>query len=361
MDDSPGLGRPLRALIDCSAYQHNLQLIADRCAPAQVLAVIKADAYGHGMIEMARAAGESRPLAVATPEEAMRLLENGIRNEIWVLEGPFSSHCLALSERHENIVWVVHQLSQLKMMAGNKDSSHQVWLKLDSGMHRLGFQPYLFESALAFIQEAANISLTGCATHLASSELVDSSSVISQIQMFDDVIKTNDLLDLPQSISNSGAIINYPESYRSVVRPGIASYGAMQTPLLSFKPVMTLRSAVMALREVPLGESVGYGGTWTAERPSLIATIAGGYGDGYPRHAKNGTPVLVNGQRAGLAGRVSMDMLTVDVTDLANVSLGDPVELWGDKLPIEEVAQCADTISYELLTSVTSRVPRFYV
>jgi alanine racemase len=353
-------GRPLCAVIDQSAYLHNLLMIERHCSPAQLLAVIKADGYGHGMIEMARAAG-LRSLAVATPEEASRLIDEGIDNTIWVLEGPFSPACLALSSRHGSINWVVHQLSQLQMMAERSESSYQVWLKLDSGMHRLGFQSEQVASALAFIAKTKNLSLQGVMTHFAASEELDSPSALKQIQCFDHLLQSNGLSDLPQSLANSGAIINFAQTCRSVVRPGIASYGAMGVESLALKPVMSLQSAVMALHHVPVGESVGYGGIWTAERPSIIATIAGGYGDGYPRHAKNGTPVLVNGKRAPLAGRVSMDMLTVDVTALSEVQVGDPVELWGRDLAVEEVATCADTISYELLTSVTARVPRVYL
>jgi len=353
-------GRPLCAVIDQSAYLHNLVMIEQHCSPAELLAVIKADGYGHGMIEMARAAG-SRPLAVATPEEASRLIDNGIENTIWVLEGPFSPSCLMLASRHSSINWVVHQLSQLQMMAEHPESNYQIWLKLDSGMHRLGFQAEQVASALALIAKTENLSLQGVMTHFSASEEIDSSSAMEQTQCFDDILQSNGLSDLPQSLASSGAIINFPQTCRSVVRPGIAAYGAMGMASLALKPVMSLQSAVMALRHVPVGESVGYGGIWTAERPSLIATIAGGYGDGYPRHAGNGTPVLVNGNRAPIAGRVSMDMLTVDVTDLSGVQVGDPVELWGRGLAVDEVAVCADTISYELLTSVTARVPRVYL
>ena len=354
-------GRPLKATIRTEAFLHNIELAQQQSPESQVLVVIKADAYGHGVLPLARAV-QGRSLAVATPGEAELLLSAGIRNEIWVLEGPFSRKCLELESPDNSIVWVIHDVSQLEWLEQSCDESSaiRIWLKIDTGMHRLGFPAEQVPETLQRIARQTGIQLEGIMTHFANSEFTGDESVKAQITRFDQVIEANALESLPQSLCNSAGILNWPEARRQWLRPGISLYGGYATSEVPYRAVMTLSSAVMALRWVEPGESVGYGSTWTASRRSLIATIAVGYGDGYPRHATNGTPVLVNGQRAPMAGRVSMDMITVDVTDIAGVEVGSEVELWGDALPVDEVADHAGTISYELLTQVTARVPREY-
>lgn len=355
-------GRPLRAVIDRSAFAENIRIARTLCPDSNVLVVIKADAYGHGMVPLARAAGDAH-LAVATSDEASVLLNEGVRNTIWVLEGPFDSACLGLQKNRASLVWVVHSLEQLVMMARHlaADSKAMIWLKIDTGMHRLGFLPDQLPDALSIIDENDALNLIGVMTHFANSEVRGDQSVTEQIHLFDKALHQHGLNEYPQSLCNSAAMLNCPEVRRSWVRPGISLYGGYRRERAPYQPVMSLCSAVMALRSVPKGASVGYGGIWTAQRPSKIATVACGYGDGYPRHAPSGTPVLVNGVRAPLAGRVSMDMISVDVTDVPAVVPGSPVELWGAGLSIDEVASCADTISYELLTQVTARVPRIYL
>lgn len=354
-------GRPLRALIDTAAFSHNIALAQTLCPQSEVLVVIKADAYGHGLLQLAKAAGD-RQLAVATSNEAEILIRAGVRNTIWVLEGPFDRRCMALQREAASLIWVVHCPQQLALIKQHvaDGSDACIWLKVDTGMHRLGFVPEWVPEALSIIEASETLQLQGVMTHFASSEVVGDPSVEHQIKTFDRVLEDNGLIGLPQSLCNSAAILHCPEARRAWVRPGISLYGGFSCDAAPYKAVMTLESAVIALRKVAQGESVGYGGIWTAKRPSLIATVACGYGDGYPRHAPSGTPVLVNGLRATLAGRVSMDMITVDVTDVPGVALGSRVELWGQELNIDEVADHADTISYELLTQVTARVPRNY-
>ena len=357
-------GRPIRAIIDRGAFQHNLRVVAERVPNSKLLVVIKSDAYGHGLVALAKAAGD-HDLAVATSDEAKRLLDAGIGNRIWVLEGPFDATCLALVENH-SLVWVIHSLWQLELLQQAALSAPvSVWLKLDTGMHRLGLAPAQLGLALTKLAQLPGVELHGCMSHFASSDQPDAASVRQQIALFDRLLEQYSLTHLPQSLANSGAILYYPQAARAWVRPGIMLYGATPNASVAaanyhLQAVMTLESAIMSLRELPEGESVGYGATWTARRKSLIAMVAGGYGDGYPRHAPSGTPVSVAGQIVPLVGRVSMDMLALDVTDLSTVNIGDRVELWGPQVSVDQVATLAGTIGYELLTGVTARVPRIY-
>jgi alanine racemase len=237
----------------------------------------------------------------------------------------------------------------------------RVWLKLDSGMHRLGLTPDEFAGADRILRSAPGVAELLHLTHLSSAEDLTSPATRQQIRVFD--AAHNALSDSAASAANSAALITQAVTHCEWVRPGIMLYGenpvaAMRA--LPLRPVMTLTANVIALRQLASGEAVGYNGTWTSARPSMIATIGIGYGDGYPRHAKNGTPVWINGQVALLAGRVSMDLITVDVTDCNHVAIGDEVQLWGPQLSASVVAEFADTISYELFTSIGSRVPRIY-
>jgi len=358
-------GRPVRAVIDRSAFQHNIN-IAQQLAPnSKVLVVIKADAYGHGLLEMAQAAGSHSTLAVATAEEARQLVNKGVENTIWVLEGPFSETCLALSNQH-SIVWVLHSFWQFDLLKTFHFSEKiDVCLKFDTGMHRLGFSADDVTEALRVLSKLPGLQLKACMSHFSGSDWPNSDAVTQQIQCFDNIIQTHSLNHIPQSLSNSGGVLFYNQAHRDLVRPGIMLYGGMphenqRAQDCDLQPVMRFESAVMSLRKISKGESVGYGAIWTAERDSTIAIVAGGYGDGYPRYAPNGTPVVVAGQIASLAGRVSMDMLAIDVTDLDSICIGDNVELWGKYVSVDQVAALSGTISYDLLTGVTARVPRVY-
>ena len=358
-------GRPVRAVIDCAAFQNNIEIAQQLAPSARVLTVIKADGYGHGLIKMAESAGAKAVLAVATAEEAKRLISAGIKNTIWVLEGPFSDTCLALSAKHP-IVWVVHSFWQLDLFKTQSgDQQLKVCLKFDTGMHRLGFSDHQVKGALEMLGQLPYVQLEASMSHFAGSDWPDSEAVQQQMQCFDRLIEVYGLEKIPQTLANSGGVLFYEQSHRDWVRPGIMLYGGMPNEHLraqdfDLQPVMRFESAVMSLRQVAKGESVGYGATWTAERESVIAMVAGGYGDGYPRYAPNGTPVVVAGQIASLAGRVSMDMLAIDVTDLDGVAIGDEVELWGKYISVDQIAALSGTISYALLTGVTARVPRVY-
>jgi alanine racemase len=359
-------GRPVRAVIDRSAFKHNIK-IAQALAPNSILlVVIKADAYGHGLLEMAKAAGDGATLAVATAEEARHLIDGSIKNTIWVLEGPFSGDCIALSAHHP-LVWVLHSFWQLELLKTCGDyATIDICLKFDTGMHRLGFSIEQVAEALLVLNLLPNLRLKASMTHFSGSDWPNSEAVQQQVQCFDTLIKTHDLGHIPQTLSNSGGVLFYRQAHRDWVRPGIMLYGGMphenqRAQDCDLRPVMMFESAVMSLRTIKKGESVGYGATWTAERDSLIAIVAGGYGDGYPRHAPNGTPVVVAGQIASLAGRVSMDMLAIDVTGLDPINIGDSVELWGKYVSVDQVAALSGTISYELLTGVTARVPKVYI
>jgi alanine racemase len=358
-------GRPVRAVIDRSAFQHNISIAQQLAPDSALMVVIKADAYGHGLIKMAEAAGPNSALAVATAEEARRLIDCGIKNSIWVLEGPFSGACLALSVQHP-IVWIVHSFWQLELLK-TRDVSNKIdiCLKFDTGMHRLGFMVDEVAEALQMLSQLQNFHLKACMSHFSGSDWPNSDAVQQQIQCFDGLINRHGLEQVPQSLSNSGGVLFYGQAHRYWIRPGIMLYGGMphenqRAQDCDLRPVMSFESAVMSIKKVPKGESVGYGATWTAEQDSLIAIVAGGYGDGYPRHAPNGTPVVVAGQVASLAGRVSMDMIAIDVTDLNPVYIGDSVELWGKYVSVDQIAALSGTISYALLTGVTARVPRVY-
>ncbi|MDX1453333.1 MAG: alanine racemase [Oleiphilaceae bacterium] len=363
MSGSSRLGRPLQAVIRRSAFLANIREVERRCPESNTLVVLKADAYGHGMVALAQMVGE-RDIAVATADEAQVLVDAGVENRIWVLEGPLNMHCLSLATRHR-VVWVIHDVTQLDLLRAYAHVPLEVVLKLDTGMHRLGLDQAGLAMAVSALAELDAVDVIAVMSHFASSDAPASPSVAHQQAHFEALIASAGLDTTERSLSNSGAILYYPEAHQQWVRPGIMLYGAMPDPSqnrdeVPLQAVMLLQSAVIALHNIGPGESVGYGATWTAARPSLVATVAAGYADGYPRHAPSGTPVAVNGVRCPLVGRVSMDMLAVDVTDLAEVAVGDPVELWGEQVTVDEVAQAAGTIAYELLTGVSARVPREY-
>jgi alanine racemase len=355
-------GRPLVASIDRSAFLHNLRYAESLSPMSETLVVLKANAYGHGAVALAKCVGNRR-LAVACASEAKTLIDAGVRNPIMVLEGPFDESCVKLSESSQ-ITWVIHSRWQLNLLS-KSTKNHSIWLKLDTGMHRLGLSSAELAMAIRDVDTAENISIVGLFSHFASADEKNVGSVVKQINQLDRLSEQFGLSDLPISLANSGALMHYADAHRHLSRPGIMLYGGLpnnsdldRVPQL--KAVMNLDSAIIALREIGIGESVGYGASWTAQRKSIIATIAIGYGDGYPRHAPNGTPVLIKQKLMPLVGRVSMDMITVDVTDLGDARVGDVARLWGDGLSADQIAKHAGTISYELFTQLTMRVPRQY-
>jgi alanine racemase len=353
--------RPLiRAVIDSHALHHNLSVIRARAQGARVIAVVKANAYGHGLASTALALGEADALAVARIEEALALRAAGIGARIVLLEGVFSS--AELDEAvYEKLDLVVHDASQVELLERSPEAARlPLWLKIDTGMNRLGFAVREFGSVLARIHELnpapEELRLM---THLSCANEREDEVTRAQLERFRAVTHG---LGYEVSIANSAAIFGAVPTGCHWVRPGLALYGASpfadcSAESLGLKPVMTLMSSVITVRRVARGESVGYGGNWVAPRDSLIAIVAAGYGDGVHRSLAVGASVLVNGARVPLAGRVSMDMLAVDVSGLDGVHVGTPVVLWGEGLPVEETAQHAGTIPYELLCSVSPRVP----
>ncbi|MCX2981065.1 alanine racemase [Halieaceae bacterium IMCC14734] len=356
------MSRPTRAIIDLTALRHNYELAQQLTGGGLAMPIVKANAYGHGAILVASQLDTMAPaFGVACIEEAMELRAAGINSPILLLEGFFSEDELQLAAQH-NFWLMVQNRNQLAALATVKPATPlTVWLKLDTGMHRLGFDPAQAARLHAELQSmpavADNIVI---ATHFACADDLDNTFTDQQIAQFQ---RHTQALNTLSSLANSPALLGWPQARSDWNRPGFMLYGqspfSHDHPLASrLKPVMTFRSEVMALREIVAGDSVGYANSWTAQRNSRIATVPVGYGDGYPRHAANSTPVLINGQRARLVGRVSMDLITVDVTDLGPVAIGDEVILWGKDLSANEVASYADTIGYEILTRLHNRVPR---
>lgn len=351
--------RLIRAVIHSGALRANLAAVRRFAPRSRILAVVKANAYGHGLVPAALALADADAFAVARLEEGMALRSAGVRTPIVLLEGVFNVAQLEEAAHHD-FELVVHIPEQVALLAvWRRAHRFGVWIKIDSGMNRLGFRPEEFA--------AIHAQLAGCAavaphmrllTHLANADVLDDPATSEQIALFERTVAGH---TLERSIANSAGILGWPASHCDWVRPGLLLYGV--APLagraaadFGLRPAMTLRSTVISTRRVRPGERVGYGGRWTARRDTALAIVAVGYGDGYPRHIANGTPALVNGARASIAGRVSMDMVALDVTDLPPVHVGASVVLWGEGLPAETVAPHADTVPYELLCGVSQRV-----
>ena len=351
----------IQASIDSDALRHNLGRVRALAPRSRVMAVIKANGYGHGIETVARALRGADGLAVARLDEALALRASGIESRILLLEGVLDAAQLAAAAqaRLEVMVHSPEQLSILEQRDGREPLG--AWLKVDTGMNRLGFRPGDCRAAHARLLGVPGLAgEVVIATHFAGSEDTDDPSTQAQMASF---AAATAGLPGPRSLANSAGVLDWPASHADWVRPGIMLYGIAPGTRgtgadLGLRPAMRLGTCVIAVRDVPAGEAVGYNGTWRAARDSRIAVVAAGYGDGYPRAARAGTPVLVNGVRRPLAGRVSMDMLTVDVTGDDAVRVGDPVELWGPGNPVEPVARAAGTIAYELTCRVSSRVPR---
>lgn len=353
--------RPARALIDLQALRHNYQL-ARELTGAKALAVIKADAYGHGAVRCAQALqAQADGFAVACIEEALQLRDAGITAPVLLLEGFFEAGELELIERHD--LWcVVHSLWQLEAIEQSTlGRPLQVWLKLDSGMHRVGLHPKDYHGAYQRLLACGKVAKIVLMSHFARADELDCASSADQVAVFE---AARQGLAAEVSLRNSPAVLGWPHIPSDWVRPGIMLYGATpfegrQEEAERLQPVMTLESRVICVRELPAGEPVGYGATFVTDRPSRIGVVAMGYADGYPRQAPTGTPVLVAGQRSQLLGRVSMDMLCVDLTDVPQAGLGSPVELWGKNVLASEVAAHAGTIPYQIFCNLR-RVPLVY-
>lgn len=349
----------IRAIVDTAALRHNLGVARARAPGARVMAVIKANAYGHGVLPAAMALAEADGFAVARLDEGLALRAAGLTNRVLLLEGVFGAEQLALAaqQRFELMVHSFEQLDMLDAFAGTERIT--AWIKADTGMNRLGFRPEEFATAYARLTRNTRVAPSPTlVTHLASADDRRDARTAGQVAAFREVTAG---IAGARSIANSAGLLAWPDTRGDWVRPGLMLYGVSPFPSgtgaeIGLRSAMTLQTAVIAVKTVKPGETVGYGGTWQAARDTRMAVVAAGYGDGYPRNVPSGAPVQVNGRRAPLIGRVSMDMVTVDVTDLPPVAVGDPAVLWGEGVPVEEIAQRAGTIAYELICGVSQRV-----
>ena len=354
--------RATRAVINLSALRHNLS-IAKRHAPdSRIMAIIKANGYGHGSVAVAQALHQADAFGVACLDEAINLREAGISQPIVLLEGVVHAADLNLVRGYE-LELVIHHPLQIDLLEQDKGRAIPVWLKVDTGMHRLGVAPERSGEMLQRLNQLGTVARPiRLMTHLANADDRQDDTTLRQLKHFDAATVG---FSLETSIANSAGILGWESSHREWVRPGIMLYGVSpfvdsQAADHGLQPAMTLQSELIAINRHQQGDPVGYGGAYRCPEDMSIGVVAIGYGDGYPRHAPNGTPVLVNGQRAPLIGRVSMDMVCVDLRDCPDARIGDPVVLWGPGLPVEEIAARAGTIGYELLCRITQRVPFDY-
>ncbi len=353
------MSRRVIATIHLGALRRNLARVRERVATSRVMAVVKADGYGHGLERVARALADADAFGVASIADGERIRAIGLDNRIVVLSGIDEPDDLA-AMRALALEPVIHHESQLQWLEADTDPrTLPVWLKIDTGMHRLGFAPERVAQAWrrlrALPQIGGRIALL---THFARSDEFDADATRDQLRVFGDTVD-----DLPgdTSLANSAAILGWPASHGRWVRAGGVLYGVSVVDGKSgadfgFEPAMTLRARLIAINTVRAGEPVGYGGGWTCPEDMPIGVVAIGYGDGYPRVAQPGTPVLLRGRAAPTVGRVSMDLLTIDLRGHPEAAIGDEVVLWGDGLPVETIGACAGTIGYELVCGMTRRV-----
>lgn len=353
------MSRPTQITISLSALRHNYQKVKLLAPNSRVLAMVKSNGYGHGIIRIAQGLKEADAFGVACIEEGMLLRNAGIKNPIVLMEGLFEAAELALVIEHD-FTLVVHHAEQIEMLeqhSSNKPIS--IWLKIDTGMHRLGFHPDdVLKAYTRLMQCDAVKKPIGLMTHFAESDSPERAQTLKQIEAFNAATAG---MQGPRSLANSAGIISWPSAHGDWVRPGIMMYGV--SPFFGHRgvehelqPVMSLRSQLIAIHHIKKGERIGYGGTWTSPEDMLIGVIAIGYGDGYPWRAASGIPVLVKGRPCPLVGRIAMDMLTVDLRTQPDAKVGDSVLLWGPGLPVEVIAEQSGTSPYELLTRITQRV-----
>lgn len=353
------MGRTAEALIDAAALSHNLSRVRDAAPGAKVMAVVKADGYGHGVATAVRALASADAFAVACLSEGLGLRELGVSEPVIALQGFTDPGQIdAFAERR--ITPVIHQPWQLEALEAARPSRRlPVWLKIDTGMNRLGFAPG--ETASVWERLRACRAIEGAPvlmTHMANADDRADPATARQLALFDQATQG---IEAERSLANSGCILGWPQTRADWVRPGIMLYGV--SPFAAtigaehgLRAVMTLRSRLIAVSRRARGDRIGYGGTWQCPEDMRVGIAAIGYGDGYPRHAPSGTPVLVDGHEAALLGRVSMDAVAIDLREIPGAAPGDEVLLWGRDLPVERIAAAAGTIAYELLCGVAQRV-----
>ena len=348
--------RPTKAVVKLSALRHNLARVRQYAPQAKVLAIVKADAYGHGLLRLLPGLTDADGLGVLRINEALLLREAGYRRPILLLEGVFSADELHTASAHDISIVVHHQQHIAMLQSCNLAKPLSIFLKMNSGMNRLGFVPGEYEQAYLQLKACPAVAEINLMTHFATAD--DERGIVQQLQVFE---RATANISAPISLANSASIIRYPEAHRDWVRPGIMLYGASPvagTAASSFglQPVMRLSSEVIAIQTLQAGQGLGYGQQYIAERETRIAVVACGYADGYPRIAPNGTPIGISGQLTQVLGRVSMDMMFADISNLPEVQVGSEVELWGDLVSVDAVAEAAGTVGYELLCAVAPRV-----
>jgi len=348
--------RPVSASVSVAALAHNLSLARRHAGAARIWAVVKAHAYGHGLSAAVRGFSKADGLALLEFDNARRLRALGWRGPILMLEGAFGPEDVATAAEFALSV-VVHDASQIEWLRAHRGPAIDAWIKLNTGMNRLGVSP---DGAPAIHRELASlpgVGMVSLMTHLSDADRPGGAS--GQLARF---AQATDGLPGARSVANSAALIALPEACHQWVRPGIMLYGSSpfadrDAASLGLRPAMTLQARLIAVQRLQAGDAVGYGGAFVASGPMRIGIVACGYADGYPRHAPTGTPVAVAGVRTRTVGRVSMDMLAVDLEPVPDAGVGAPVELWGEQVSVDEVAAQAGTIGYELLCAVAPRVP----
>jgi alanine racemase len=359
------MARPTQAIINLQHLKDNYRTAKSHSSKAY--AVIKADAYGHGILPIAQALDKADGFAVACIDEALLLRQNDIKKPILVLSGGIDTTEWIAAVEHD-IEMVIHHQSQLDiLLAAPIFSQLSLWLKIDTGMNRIGFR--LTEAESIFDQcRQAGLNIKVLMSHFACADDLVNSKTTRQYQALASILEQQKIFwpDLIMSSNNSAAIIGWPNIQDQISRPGVMLYGS--SPFIAknhnshtLKPVMTLISKIISIHTVNAGESIGYGESWIAEQPTRVGIVAMGYGDGYPRNAPSGTPVWCNGKRLSTVGRVSMDMMCINLDNDEQISVGDEVELWGENINANEIADCCDTISYELFCQLTPRVKRVYL
>ena len=351
--------RPLKAFINQASLRHNLATVKQLAPHSKIMSVVKANGYGHGLINVARGLNESDGFAVLTLNEAIDLREHGFEQDILLLEGAFEAYEISIAAKmYFNLV--VHNLHQLQMIEKLKlNRPLDIHFKINTGMNRLGFNPQEAKEILKTLQNKSHFKSITLMTHFATAD--EPQGVDWQLSVFDDIAKP---FNFSRSVANSASIVNFKKTHLDWVRPGIMLYGASpimghNSSTLNIKPVMQLKSKIIAIQNLSKNDSVGYGESFKAKKDMRIAVVACGYADGYPRHAPTGTPVYVEGKKTSTVGRVSMDMLYIDITDIPHASISSDVELWGEHVPVDDVAEKSGTVGYELLCAISAskRVP----
>lgn len=352
------MSRPIAATINSGALRHNLALVRQAAPDSRVWSVVKANAYGHGIARCWQSLAETDGFALLNLEEAILLREQGWKKPVLLLEGFFHSDELALLDRyrlttsiHSN--WQIHALARARLSA-----PLDIYVKVNSGMNRLGFRPEQVSAVWNKLRSLENVGEMTLMAHFAEAERAD--GLIEPLRRIEQAAEG---LNCPRSLSNSAATLWHPEAHYDWVRPGIVLYGASPSGLwqdiasTGLKPVMTLNSEIIAVQQLSSGDGVGYGYHYHASAEQRIGVVACGYADGYPRHAPTGTPIMVDGVMTRTLGAVSMDMLMVDLTPCPQAGIGSTVELWGERVKIDEVARAAGTVGYELMCALAPRVP----